>query len=79
MKYVLHFEGGGERLSVSFDLGARFFNDVVTIRANESDDSEIYVRFQDLNWLAYRLLNLASATEGESAVPKADAPSGDAQ
>jgi hypothetical protein len=67
LKYVLPFDDGGERLAVSFDLGGRYFNDVVTIRANESDDSTVYVRFQDLRWLVLKLLNLASAIEAATA------------
>ena len=73
MKYVLPFDDGGERLSVEFDLGARFFNDVVTIRANESDDSDIYVRFEDVNWLAFKLLSLRAALNSASAIEAAAA------
>lgn len=64
-KHVLPFDDGGERFSVSFDTGSRYFSDCVTIRANESDDSTLYVQFPHVRWLASTLAELADLLEAQ--------------
>jgi hypothetical protein len=59
-KYCRKYDDGGERLSVSFDLTAKYFADRVTIRANENEDSTIYVDFGDLRFLANALNEIAN-------------------
>jgi hypothetical protein len=62
-KHCLRYDDGGERLAASFDKTARVFADRVTLRANESDDSTIYVGFSDVRWLANALIELANVLE----------------
>lgn len=65
--WVLPFEDGGERFRVSYDLRAQYFSDQLSICANGSDDSTIYVDFEHLRWLAGTLAAAAQAIEARRA------------
>jgi hypothetical protein len=67
LSFVLPFDDGGERLSVSHDERNEHWGEHVVIRQNESDDSVIYVRLADLNWLIGALKLAAIATEARRA------------
>ena len=59
-KYLIRFSDGGKKLEVSYDLEAKHFAEVLTIRANESDDSTVYVDLADVRWLAHVLAEVAN-------------------
>jgi hypothetical protein len=61
--FVLRYDDGGERLSVTHDAGSKYWGKQVLIRQYESEDRVIYVDLTDLDWLIGALKLVAIAME----------------
>lgn len=70
--WAVHYNDGGERLAVGYNLDSRSWPAHAFIRCYESADETIYVELSDARWLGERLLDIASAIEARQRLDRAD-------